>query len=176
VTCGPGYALLNIFQRTQHDGHAFADAVEEGVLFSGLNSSRVIIQGEGMGGTQTQGGNSEDARAATQVDYIFTTMNAILEQFEAQACGGVSAGAESHAGLDAQKDLITAGNFFVHPGRDDDQSLTDLEGLEVLLPGEHPILIGDGGIGGRGQVLNLTEVPEGFLDLEFAAFKGIIGQ
>ena len=70
----------------------------------------------------------------------------------------MSAGAESHTGIDPDRD--TAWVRRLHPGRDDDQALADADRLVVLFPGFHPVLVGDVFVGGFGQRLDPTQIVE----------------
>ena len=61
--------------------------------------------------------------------------------FQAEAGGGVGAGAKGLSGIEGQDDLVVRCRP-VDPRRMDDQALADPEGRKVLLPVAGPVVVG----------------------------------
>ena len=76
-----------------------ADAVESGVFIGHRQALVINVHSLGGGGAQPQCGNGEDAAATAQIQYGLAAVDGFLQRCQAQAGGGVAAGAEGEARL-----------------------------------------------------------------------------
>ena len=128
----------------QHVAHLYgvyvlADAVESGVFIGHIQAFVVNIHRHGGICPQFQGGNGQNAAAAAQIQHLFAAPDRLLQRRQAQLGGGVTAGAEGQARVQDQGDPAAAVGLF--PLGDDQQPLSDLHGLVVLLPVVFPVRV-----------------------------------
>ena len=84
------------------------------------------------GSAEVDGGKGEDAGAAAEVEDGIARLHAVLQRFHAHARSRVLAGAERHAGVEADDDL--AGQGFVFTPGWANRDLPDVFDLVVLFP------------------------------------------
>ena len=101
---------------------------------------RVDVGAVGGGRAEFEGGDGEDAGAAAVVEHGFAAFDVAVEPLQAQAGGGVAAGAEGEAGVEAQAEGGGVGR--VVPGGGDPQAVGDFDGVELRLGEAHPVLFG----------------------------------
>ncbi len=93
-----------------------------------------------------------------------TGLDEFLDLVEAEAGCRVHAGAEGHAWIEDQDDVIRLG-FVLEPGRPDDNPIAGAERSVVLFPGVGPVLLGPLGDDQFADAAHPAEVPESLADL-----------
>ena len=82
------------------DGVAvLSNAVQGGVLIGHVHALLIDVAGEGALRAQAQGGDGQDAAAAAQVQHPLAAVDVGIQRLQAQAGGGVAAGAERQSGI-----------------------------------------------------------------------------
>ena len=121
------------------DGVAVAaHPVEGGVFIGHVHALLVNVAGHGPVRSQQQGGNGQNAAAAAQVQHRFPAPDVLFQGRQAQAGGGMAAGAEGEARVQPQGHPALRHTGAL-PLRDDDEPVTDLHRLIKLLPVVLPI-------------------------------------
>ncbi|MNS96940.1 hypothetical protein D3C72_1312580 [compost metagenome] len=115
------------------------DAVALGVVMAGLDGLRIYVDADDTGGAQLQGGDAEDAGAATEVDHSLAGQIQPVQPLQAERRGGVGAGTEGQTRIQHDVDRIRVRH--VAPARADPEALAELHGVEVIHPLAHPVLV-----------------------------------
>ena len=92
-----------------------------------------------MRGPQQGGGDTEDAAAAAVVIGGFAVQVVMHQPVEAHGGGGMGTGAEGKAGIKTQHGGIRFGDGVF--GRGHPKAVTKRDGLEVVKPGAHPVVV-----------------------------------
>ena len=132
------FDVLRLIRR-QVEFDLVGNAISLGVVTAGLDGLRIYVDADDPGSPQFQGGDAEDAGAATKVDHGFAGQIQPVQPLQAERRGGVGTGAEGQARV--QHDVDRIGVRHVAPARADPEPLAELHGVEVIHPLAHPVLV-----------------------------------
>ena len=143
------------------------------VLLGGRHSQRIGVQREHVPRPQLDRRNAQDARAAAQVERVHCgpVREQVFGSDQAELGGGVGTGAEGHAGIDRQHDVVRAHVGDLAPFGADVQAAAQAHGMVVFFPGLGPVFVADGVEGRLGHGVELAHVPQRLAEL----LPGILG-
>ena len=74
------------------------------IVAAGNHGLRIHVDADGAARAQLHGGDGEDAGTATVVEHRFAALDVRIQPAQAQARGGMAAGAEGEAGIECDVD------------------------------------------------------------------------